>query len=53
MIHHFRLFRARDWWRTTGFAEDLTNAVDYDMFLKLSEVTELEHLHKWSYLQNA
>ena len=50
MIHHFRLFRARDWWRTSGFAEDLTNAVDYDMFLKLSEVTELEHLHKWSYL---
>ena len=50
MIHHFRLFRARDWWRTSGFAEDLTNAVDYDMFLKLSEVTEFEHLHKWSYL---
>lgn len=50
MIHHFRLFRARDWWRTTGFAEDITNAVDYDMFLKLSEVTEFEHLHKWMYL---
>lgn len=44
IVHHFRLFRARDWYRTTGFATDMKNAVDYDMFLKLSEVTEMVHL---------
>lgn len=44
IIHHFRLFRARDWYRTQGFATDITNAVDYDMFLKLAEVTEMVHL---------
>ena len=50
MIHHFRLFRARDWWRTDGFDENLTNAVDYDIFLKLSEITEFKHLNQWTYL---
>lgn len=44
IVHHFRLFRARDWHRTSGFAADLENAVDYDMYLKLSEVTEIVHI---------
>ena len=50
IIHHFRIFRARDYWRTSGFSEDLMNAVDYDFFLKMSEVTEFHHLDKWTYL---
>jgi len=50
IIHHFRIFRARDYWRTTGFSEDIMNAVDYDFFLKMSEVTEFHHLDKWTYL---
>lgn len=50
IVHHFRLFRARDWWRTEGFARDLTNAVDFDMFLKLSNVTEMRHVPEWTYV---
>lgn len=50
IVHHFRMFRARDWWRTEGFAVDMKNAVDYDMFLKLSEVTEMKHVREWSYV---
>ena len=50
IVHHFRMFRARDWWRTEGFATDMRNAVDYDMFLKMSEVTEMKHVPEWSYV---
>ena len=50
IVHHFRLFRARDWYRTTGFATDIRNAVDYDMFLKLSEITEMRHVDEPVYL---
>ena len=50
IVHHFRLFRSRDWWRTDGFATDMKNAVDFDMFLKLSEVTEMKHVPEWSYV---
>ncbi len=50
IVHHFRLFRARDWWRTEGFARDLTNAVDFDMFLKMSDVTEMRHVEEWTYV---
>lgn len=49
IVHHFRLFRARDWYRTAGFATDMTNAVDYDMYLKLSEVTQIVHLPEQLY----
>lgn len=44
IVHHFRLFRARDWYRTSGFAIDIANAVDYDMYLKMAEVTEIVHI---------
>ena len=50
IVHHFRMFRARDWWRTDGFAVDMKNAVDYDMFLKMSEVTEMAHVKEWTYV---
>jgi glycosyltransferase involved in cell wall biosynthesis len=51
IAHHFRMFRRRDWLRTDGFNEQLLNAVDYDMFLKLSEVSSFHHLEKMLYLR--
>lgn len=44
IVHHFKLFRARDWYRTDGFALDIENAVDFDMYLKMAEVTEMLHI---------
>ena len=35
MVHHPRMFRKRDYNRISGFDESLSNAVDYDLFLKL------------------
>jgi O-antigen biosynthesis protein len=51
IAHHFRMFRRRDWMRTEGFNEELLNAVDYDMFLKLSEVCDFYHVEKMLYLR--
>ena len=45
IIHHFRMFRKRDWRRTSGFDKNLTNAVDFDFFLKLSEVSDFKHVN--------
>jgi len=50
IVHHFRLFRARDWWRTDGFSTDMANAIDFDIYLKLSEVTEMKHIQEWTYV---
>lgn len=49
VVNHFRMFRKRDWMRTTGFAEDIVNAVDYDMHLKLSEVCDFYYLPSSNY----
>jgi chondroitin synthase len=49
IAHHFRMFTARAWHLTAGFAEDIKNAVDYDMYLKLSEVGEFKHLNVMAY----
>ena len=51
ITHHFRMFRRRDWMRTDGFNEDLLNAVDYDMFLKLSEICAFYHVNEMLYLR--
>ena len=51
IVHHFRMFRRRDWLRTDGFNEELINAVDYDMFLKLSEVCSFYHIDEKLYLR--
>ncbi|MGB1579641.1 MAG: glycosyltransferase family 2 protein [Candidatus Poseidoniaceae archaeon] len=51
IVHHPRLFR-RDAWEHVGrHDESLTNAVDYDLFLKLSEVGTMYHVrqHLYSY----
>ena len=49
IVHHFRMYRRRDYRRTSGFLEDLKNAVDYDFFLKLNEVCTLVHVDKVIY----
>lgn len=50
MIHHPRMFRKRDFYRTPQFDISLSNAVDYDFFLKLSEITDGYHLQTPLYL---
>ena len=50
MIHHPRMFRKRDFSRVSGFDTSLSNAVDYDFFLKLSEVSDGYHLQTPLYL---
>jgi chondroitin synthase len=49
ICHHFRMFTARAWSLTEGFDEKITNAVDYDMYLKLSEVGPFKHINKICY----
>lgn len=49
IVNHFRMFRRRDWMRTVGFAEDIINAVDIDMYLKLSEVCAFHHINEVLY----
>lgn len=49
IAHHFRMFTARAWNLTDGFDEVITNAVDYDMYLKLSEVGPFKHINKICY----
>ena len=39
------MFRKRDWRRTSGFDNNLSNAVDFDFFLKLSEVSDFKHVN--------
>lgn len=51
IVHHFRMFKKRDWMKTDGFNEKLINAVDYDMFLKLSEVCHIHHINEILYLR--
>ncbi|WP_422033305.1 glycosyltransferase [Roseovarius sp.] len=49
ITHHFRMFRRAAWERTGGFREDIVNAVDYDMFLKLSEIGAFHHVDEVYY----
>ena len=49
IAHHFRMFRRQVWMRTEGFREDIVNAVDYDMFLKMSEISYFHHLDEVMY----
>lgn len=44
IAHHFRMFRRRDWARVR-FNERIKNAVDYDFYLRLSEICEAHHLN--------
>ncbi|MEQ6250816.1 glycosyltransferase [Sulfitobacter sp. HNIBRBA3233] len=49
IAHHFRMFRRAAWERTTGFREDIVNAVDYDIFLKLAETGDFHHVEEILY----
>lgn len=49
IVHHFRMFTARAWNLTGGFDATITNAVDYDMYLKLSEVGPFAHVNHIAY----
>ncbi|TFL17142.1 glycosyltransferase [Jannaschia formosa] len=49
IVHHFRMFRRAAWERTSLFREDIVNAVDYDIFLKLSEVGPMRHVEEILY----
>jgi chondroitin synthase len=49
IAHHFRMFTARAWHLTEGFDETIENAVDYDMYLKLSEIGSFKHINMISY----
>lgn len=49
IVHPPRLFR-RDAWEAIGqHNEELTNAVDYDLFIRLSEVGSMTHVRKILY----
>jgi len=49
ICHHFRMFTMRAWNLTSGFSEEIENAVDYDMYLKLSEVGPFKHINRICY----
>jgi len=49
IVSPFRMFRVKYWNRITKIDEDLSAAVDYDLFLKLSEVCNIYHYRKILY----
>lgn len=49
IVHHFRMFTARAWAIAGGFNETLVNAVDYDFYLRLSEIGPFRHINKIAY----
>ena len=49
-VHPPRMFRMRDFNRTKRYNESLENAVDFDFFLKLAEVSDGYHYQRGFYL---
>lgn len=49
IAHHFRMFRRQTWFRTERFRIDIANAVDYDIFLKMSEISQFHHIDEVLY----
>ena len=49
IVSHPRMFRARDYHRTSGFDLRLKNAVDYDLYLKISERGDVSALPRVLY----
>lgn len=50
MTFHFRLIRREVYLAVGGVDQSLAAAPDYDLCLRLSEVTQIRHLHKALYL---
>lgn len=46
IVTHFRMFRRCIWSRISGCNETFENAVDYDLWLKIAEVADIQHIHK-------
>ena len=46
---HFRMFRRSVWNRILNCNERIKNAVDLDLWLKINEKTNIEHIHKILY----
>jgi glycosyltransferase involved in cell wall biosynthesis len=46
MTFHFRLIRMDVFSQVGGFDENYQSAIDYDLCLRLAEVTEIKHLYK-------
>lgn len=49
IAHHFRMFRRQTWERSSRFREDIVNGVDYDIFLKMSELGDFRHVEETLY----
>ena len=49
IVHHPRMFRRDAWEKAGKHDEELTNAVDYDLFLRLSEIGTMKHVRKILY----
>ena len=49
IVHHFRIFRKSDFARTSGYNPNLINAVDYEFFMRLSEVCNFKHINVFLY----
>ena len=45
IVTHFRMFRKRLWARAENCNEQIKNAVDLDLWLKLSEKGKIHHIH--------
>ena len=46
---HFRMFRKRIWSRIEPCNEQIKNAVDLDLWLKINELSNIKHIHKVEY----
>lgn len=46
---HFRMFRKRIWNRIEPCNEQIKNAVDLDLWLKINEKANIKHIHKVEY----
>lgn len=46
---HFRMFRKRVWNRIEPCNEQIKNAVDLDLWLKINEKANIKHIHKVEY----
>ena len=49
IVHHPRMFRRDAWEKAGKHDEELTNAVDYDLFLRLSEIGTMAHVREILY----
>lgn len=49
ICHHFRMFSYRAFSLVGGFDDAILNAVDYDIYLKLSELGPFSHINKIVY----